>query len=284
MEPAVIVFDDQANTIGGLKRKLLDVGLKPEISTTENSFKRRLQAPPEHHCGWLIDNHIEKCRTLEAFGEPKVHTENGSLAGYRIISNILIPRMRSGAIPKRPIGLMSRRSLERAKSLYENEFSNNEPVFFFQKPESPGYQERDVQRYFEALERCRSEQSSNLGREGVAVRMVERFRNWADLSGPELDSIFRCEKGYSLSAQIQDGEIKFGTGFWLEMAVLLSKVEIALTQVFAHSANPSSDARAWLRRAKIGSSGETPMELLQAGKFEFAYTVLDAATFARELR
>jgi hypothetical protein len=279
----LMVLEDREDTISTIRDDLVERGYEPEVSTKPKTFNERLKAVPQDTCGYLIDNHIDKCKTLEAFGKPGVHTEQGSLAGYKIVSEVILPRMKAGDLPRRPIGVMSGRDLERAKSLFKHRFGTNaevsNSVFFFRKEDSATDQSSEKHRYLEALQR----RTPPLTRDQVALKMVARFQQVFKLSDDEMDRIFRVRGNTSMARQIALDRVQMASDSWEEMVGILFKIQVALKSVFSNAPDPAAAARRWLKRTKLPPKGETPLKLLLTGEFLSAYHVLDAVTFSVEL-
>ncbi|HEX9963778.1 MAG TPA: hypothetical protein VGB04_02210 [Allosphingosinicella sp.] len=284
MNTPIAVLEDRPPTFTQIKEGLLRRGFKPEVSRGTTTFAKRVKRTSADICGWLIDNHIEECPDLSDFGLPHVDTEGGTQAGYKIIAEVLLPKMEAGEIPERPIGLMSGQDVDRAKSEFKSRYGKTKSaVFFFKKDESIENTRTQLHRYVEALENCSEGEEMPLSeRQEVFSTMVAEFQRWFAVPDTDLLKMFRIERDVDFLGQLRRGEVKLGTSSWEEMASLLFHIGVALRRALADNGDPDGVAKQWLHEACLVPGRDRPYDLLLRGEFAAAYRVLDAATFPTE--
>lgn len=285
MDDSCVILDDRPKEIQPVRDAVRDNGLRPEVYRRPRQVVRKIAeaALDGSLRGVLLDNHIDGYNDLGDLGYGDVETDNGTTAGYRIAVNVLIPKMESGELPARPIGIMSAADVSRVRDEYHASGDDRYSALFFFSKDEMETREGETGAFFEAVENAANfvaPQESLEDLNAAFLAVAEGFRLAYKLTDAEMTAIFALTADPSYSERSRRGSLSLDSSGWHGMALVLDSIHALLLNLYAGQPNAAALGAARLREHRITQDRKTGLQLLLTGQIEKALAVVDELSFA----
>lgn len=285
-------IDDRPSTFNKLKQFLRESGIDCKVTSQLAIWGHRTgligDSPSnEVPAPMLIDKHFDNLDSLAALHHPHISTTVAEV-GYKILVEVILPKIRDGYYADTPIGLVSAREIEKERNefraRYKDEFKN---VFFFSKNDEDGPGAEEARLFVEAsLEYCsrnvsklkdKDSESNQLSRSEQAeafFTVIQDVQSTLEFSDQEICQIFEVNvENFEISV---NDFLGLGSDYWQEKATILLRLKSNLTRFYSHARNPSDEARDWMESEYFEHNGnyKNAREVLLTGNTEETLDVL----------
>ena len=279
-ESICLVLDDRPRFLDAIVKRIAELGVRPEIADRSRVLQRKitqLAKPDSGLTAILLDNHIDDYADLGDWQRKDVSTDSGTTAGYRIASEILIPRINRGELPRLPIGIMSAHDVDRVRDEYEaSGHGRYEALFFFTKDEVETLSGESA-RFFDAM----ADAALSLAdKDSAYIAVAEDFRRKFHLAERDMSAIFSLTEVPTYAERVERCALSVDSLAWHDMAAALLTIQSLLLRLYGNTPEAVELAASRLKNARLAIAGQTALQALKTGKVELAHAVIAELSLA----